>query len=90
MKMPFGKHKGTEIEELPSDYIAWLLTQDWLQEPKNANILNAIKAVQQHGPGEVTVNSAKVATVYRELMNKYFTSKLAQEILTEFKDRLLL
>jgi len=24
MEMPFGKHKGEEIEDLPSSYIKWL------------------------------------------------------------------
>lgn len=26
-KMPFGKHKGTEIQDLPKDYIKWFLGQ---------------------------------------------------------------
>lgn len=24
MKMPFGKHRGEEIEDLPSSYLFWL------------------------------------------------------------------
>lgn len=24
MEMPFGKHKGEEIEDLPSSYLKWL------------------------------------------------------------------
>jgi len=26
--MPFGKHKGTPINEIPPDYVSWLLKQD--------------------------------------------------------------
>jgi len=26
--MPFGKHKGTPIAEVPADYVAWLMRQD--------------------------------------------------------------
>lgn len=26
MKMPWGKYKGEEVEDLPTDYIQWLLT----------------------------------------------------------------
>jgi len=26
-KMPFGKHKGTLIKDLPADYIAWYQKQ---------------------------------------------------------------
>ena len=24
MKMPFGKHKGEELSEIPVDYLAWI------------------------------------------------------------------
>jgi exodeoxyribonuclease X len=25
--MPYGKHKGTPIKDIPADYIGWLLKQ---------------------------------------------------------------
>lgn len=25
MKMPWGKHEGTEIEDIPSSYLMWLM-----------------------------------------------------------------
>ena len=34
MAMPWGKHKGTQIQELPNDYLAWLLA---VSEAKNLN-----------------------------------------------------
>jgi len=27
--MPFGKHKGEGIEDVPSSYLEWLLEQEW-------------------------------------------------------------
>jgi uncharacterized protein (DUF3820 family) len=90
MKMPFGKHSGIEIEELPEDYINWLLDQDWIRDPKNKNLLAALEAVKKHGPGNVLINSQKVAGVYRELMSKYTGNAHAMAALTEFKDRILL
>lgn len=27
MLMPFGKHKGEPVEDLPTDYIEWLLAE---------------------------------------------------------------
>ena len=30
MKMPFGKHKGELICDLPDDYIFWLKDQNWV------------------------------------------------------------
>lgn len=29
--MPWGKFKGEPIEDLPTDYINWVLQQDWLR-----------------------------------------------------------
>src|SRR5215469_14154334 len=34
MRMPFGKHCGAEIEDLPDDYLKWLYEElDILSEP---------------------------------------------------------
>jgi hypothetical protein len=30
MKMPFGKHKGKELTEIPKGYLRWLRNQDWV------------------------------------------------------------
>lgn len=31
--LPFGKNKGHKLEDVSSDYIYWLLDQDWLMPP---------------------------------------------------------
>ena len=48
--MPFGKHKGTPLRNLPSSYIAWLLGLDnldadmrWSLEKINAERYDAMK-----------------------------------------------
>ena len=28
--IPFGKHKGKAVSECPTEYLDWLLGQDWL------------------------------------------------------------
>ena len=33
MRMPFGKYKGLYLEEIPLNYIKWLLTETQLREP---------------------------------------------------------
>jgi uncharacterized protein (DUF3820 family) len=30
MRMPFGKHAGEELPEVPRQYLRWLRTQPWL------------------------------------------------------------
>jgi hypothetical protein len=32
-QMPFGKYKGTRIEEVPDDYLCWLKAETELREP---------------------------------------------------------
>ena len=32
MLMSFGKHRGKSIEDIPSDYLEWLMEQDWFIE----------------------------------------------------------
>lgn len=33
MKMPFGKHKGTNVDKIPKDYLQWLLKECDLYTP---------------------------------------------------------
>ena len=43
MKMPFGKHKGELLENLPTDYIQWLLGNlEDLREPLNTELQNQL------------------------------------------------
>ena len=30
-RMPFGKYKGQPLSDCPTDYLDWLLGQDWLR-----------------------------------------------------------
>jgi len=30
--LPFGNHKGQDIESIPSDYLKWLLESDWFDK----------------------------------------------------------
>jgi uncharacterized protein (DUF3820 family) len=30
LRMPFGLHRGTEVQDVPQDYLAWLLGSGWI------------------------------------------------------------
>ena len=32
MILSFGKHVNEDIREIPSDYLQWLMEQDWFEE----------------------------------------------------------
>lgn len=38
MYMPFGKHAGQRISDLPTHYLEWLLAQHWLREPLKSTL----------------------------------------------------
>lgn len=37
--MPFGKHKGKHLKDVPDDYLLWLYDnyQSWIQKKKKLN-----------------------------------------------------
>lgn len=37
-KMPFGKHAGKKLEEIPKDYVIWLLESGALDKKENASL----------------------------------------------------
>lgn len=37
--MPFGKYKGTPLDELPSEYLLWLGCLDTLRQPLLGHVL---------------------------------------------------
>ena len=41
--VPFGKHRGAPISELPSSYLRWLEGQDWFEE-KHEGLLEVVQA----------------------------------------------
>ena len=43
--MPFGKHQGKPLSEVPSNYLAWLKTQGALDKPENASLKTAFEKI---------------------------------------------
>lgn len=41
--LPFGKHKGEDIEDIPDSYLSWLLDSEWFEK----RYPYRIKAVEQ-------------------------------------------
>jgi hypothetical protein len=56
-RMPFGKHKGTLVRELPGDYLKWLSTIE-LREPLNG----AVKAALAWRPVNTTPSGRSSST----------------------------
>ena len=79
--MPFGKHKGTPIDQVPLSYIEWLLDKDnidgWLRSE-----LEESRRKQLGGPFdefrhefEDDLQSRKIRKIYLELSKKWHPDK---------------
>ena len=42
--MPFGKHKGTPMRDVPVDYLIWLMDQPWIKSARNVKLFNYLEA----------------------------------------------
>lgn len=51
--MPFGKHQGKLLKDVPSDYVAWLKTQGALDKPENAPLKQAFDSLGFFEPKKV-------------------------------------
>ena len=49
MEMPFGKHKGELLGDIPIRYLDWVGDQDWVQE-KFPELCEAIEKLQANRP----------------------------------------
>lgn len=45
-RMPFGKHQGKPLSEIPADYIRWLESSGAFEKPENAALQKALLAAQ--------------------------------------------
>lgn len=43
--MPFGKHQGTPLAEVPSNYINWLKKEGFFQKPDNESLRQSLEAI---------------------------------------------
>lgn len=71
MTMPFGKHKGEDLEDIPEPYLVWVLDHCELKSP---TLEAEIKRVLGLGPSTDTFLRPSVddlKPVYRRMASKY-------------------
>ena len=71
MRMPFGKHKGVPVNQLPLDYLYWLVHNTALREPLGTVVKHAYKvAMGAYEAPQVTANP-DAQKIYRKLALKW-------------------
>ena len=94
--MPFGKHKGRELEELPDGYLLWLAENVELREPLLSGVWTEFKErglTSDQRPTAGGLDAKKVKAVYRELSLQFHPDRIggdgeAQRALNLFYERL--
>jgi len=79
--MPFGKHKGTPIDQVPLSYIEWLLEKDnvdgWLrselEESRRKQLGGPFDEFRHEFEGDL--HSRKIRKIYLELSKKWHPDK---------------
>ena len=51
--MPFGKHKGAKMEDVPASYLAWLKEQGCSHEGVRLYIENSWSAIEKELPDRI-------------------------------------
>ena len=53
--MPFGKHKGIRMIDVPADYLLWVYDQEWCKGEVKKYIEENIDALRKETDGEDNV-----------------------------------
>lgn len=64
--MPFGKHRGTPIKEVPPGYVRWLHENGALDKPDNAELKEAFEAL-----GMLPTNRVEIFPHFMREFHKY-------------------
>jgi len=57
-KMPFGKHKDKELDDVPAEYLLWMWEQEWVERkfPALYAYLEKVKDALEEEVGERSVH----------------------------------
>jgi hypothetical protein len=94
--MPFGKHRGRELEELPDSYLIWLAENIELREPLLSGVNMEFRErglTTDQRPTASGLDANKVKAVYRDLSLQFHPDRIggdgeAQRALNLFYEKL--
>jgi hypothetical protein len=89
MLMPFGKHRGVEVEKLPENYVKWLWTNIDLREPLLSEVERVIYGLPKASPAP---SSEHIKEVYHDMAMKWHPDRggsvEAMQAVNDFYERL--
>jgi uncharacterized protein (DUF3820 family) len=96
MLMPFGRYRGSCLNELPDGYLIWLAENVELREPLLSGVLMEFKErglTMDQRPTTANPEPDKVKAAYRELSQRFHPDRIggdgeAQRALNLFYEKL--
>lgn len=71
MEMPFGKHKGTKLEDVPKHYLLWILDNCDVKSSTLKGEIEKILGLQADQGLATNPSVDDLEPVYRKLASKY-------------------
>jgi hypothetical protein len=62
MILPFGKHKGANLSDAPTQYLQWLVNVDWLRDPLRTAIEAELERRESLGRKSIVAIDTDVAS----------------------------
>lgn len=71
MRMPFGKHQGERVDELPESYLAWVLDNVDTLQPTLRDEIERVLEIGWHASAVQVPTGDVIGRWYRELAREY-------------------
>lgn len=73
--MPFGRHKGRPLSEIPSEYLSWLLREcdlrPWLHDAVEAELQDRVSGFRQEHDHPPVALDTIITQWHRELVKRH-------------------
>lgn len=72
MKMPFGKHRGGQVEDIPHDYLLWVLDNVKKLSPTlRSEIYCVLEITGRRGPAKTSLSTDVAGEWYRRMAREF-------------------
>lgn len=71
MEMPFDKHKGMKLEDVPKHYLLWILDNSEIKSPTLEVEIKKVLGLEPGTAADTRPSALDIKTVYRRMAAKH-------------------